>query len=132
MPSEYKGVLDPRGHTEHIDEYLKQHSGTVFNEWIYGSDLALQQSNKYFIDTRNIIFSDKVNQEYDLFMAQPQVGFPAIANYGFKYFLIGDSHPDLLNWMRASGNFREVIKDESATLFERTEIKYIENPSEMH
>jgi hypothetical protein len=118
LPNSKGEAFSKDTHLPVIDAYLKTQSGSIFNDWIYGSDLALQQPNKYFIDARNIIFTDQVNAQYDHFFRDPQAGFQDLQKYDFKYFLIGDKHPQVKKWMEASGKFKIIINEGPATLYE--------------
>lgn len=75
--------LDPRTHSDEIDAYLRSHEGTVYNDYALGSDLALEQPNKHFLDSR-IIFSDEDDRAYEDSKTNPH----AVDKYGFKYFVV--------------------------------------------
>jgi hypothetical protein len=119
LPPATKDVYDKEARSEKIDVFLQNNSGNVFNSWIYGSDLALSQKNKYYIDTRNIIFPKKIFDDYLLFLNQPQTAFPVISSYNFRFFLIHEDHQILLNWLRSRPDFELVVSDPPAFLFEK-------------
>lgn len=121
LPLEFQSSISSQFHLKQTSAYLKQQSGTIFNDWVYGSDLALQQNNRYFIDTRNIIFSDQVDHEYDLFISSPELGFATIDRYGFRFYLISAKHGPLLAWMKKSDQFKLIMQEDAAFLFERVQ-----------
>lgn len=106
-------------HAPKITSYLKDNPGPVFNDWNYGGDLALSQKNPYFIDSRNVIFSDMTFSLYTEFMADPEKGFKKIEKFEFQFFLIGDRYPIAQTWLQASAKFRPVLRDRAATLYQR-------------
>lgn len=104
---------------EKINTFLQNHSGDIFNTWGYGSDLALAQTNKYFIDTRNIIFSDDVNRQYEDFINHPDENSEVLTRYNFKYFLVNKDHKLLYRWFSNQNGFKLILEEGPAGLFEK-------------
>lgn len=119
LPESLKSVYDTNYKISAIAEFLQNNSGNIFNSWEYGSDLALSQKNKYFIDTRNIIFSDETNFEYDKFISEPEKYSYLIDKYDFKFFLIHQKHQPLVSWLKDQPNIRLVVAEKSALLFQK-------------
>ena len=117
LPEKYSSTFNQDYRVEKINQFLSTHEGPIFNSWEYGSDLALVQNNKYFIDTRNIIFSDRVDHEYDLFLKQPTSDF--VSKYQFKYLLLHKPKPGLLSWIKLQSDYSLVIEEGPAMLFEK-------------
>lgn len=119
LPAGYQLTYNRNYRVEKINAYLNTHSGPIFNSWEFGSDLALEQKNKFFIDTRNIIFTDAVNDEYDKFNRQPEHSSEFLIKYGFKFFVIHERRKKLTDWLRSQPDIRLVMTEGPAFLFEK-------------
>ena len=119
LPEKLQSTYNRNYRVGKISAYLMNNPGPIFNSWEYGSDLALVQKNRYFIDTRNIIFSDAVDREYDLFINRPETGIDLTAKYHFKYFLVHGRRIKLLEWLKAQSDIKLVIEEGPAFLFEK-------------
>lgn len=119
LPAGYRPIYNKNYRVEKINAYLSSHSGAIFNSWEFGSDLALAQKNKYFIDTRNIIFTDAVNAEYDAFNRNPQLNTDFLIKYDFRFFLIHERRSGLIEWLKRRPDIRLVLVEGPALLFEK-------------
>ncbi len=118
LPEKKRPVFDADTRVENINQYLNSHEGRIFNSWIYGSDLALAQKNQYYLDTRNIIFSDDSINNYQLFINQPEQGFERIKTWNFRYFLVHQDQQVLVDWLKSQRRFKMLLVEGPATLFE--------------
>jgi hypothetical protein len=119
LPAKYRPVYDPDSYPPAALAYLKNHSGNIFNSWQFGSELPLSQKNKHLIDTRNIIFTDGTLALYENFIADPEKAFSSISKFDFKFFLIHEKHKRILGWLARNGDFKLVVSDPPAYLYEK-------------
>lgn len=119
LPTKYQSTFDPNYRAERINAFLEISQGNVFNTWEFGSDLALGQKNRYFIDTRNIIFSNSVENEYINFLYEPEKNRDFLIKYRFKYYVIHGGYSKLKAWLESQSDFKLVIDEPPAFLFEK-------------
>jgi hypothetical protein len=120
LSTEYKAIYNKNYRVEKINNYLATQDGTIFNSWQFGSDLILTQKNKIFIDTRNIIYTDKVNEEYEGFMAKPNHYSYIITKYNLRYFVIHKNQVVLNTWLSQQPEIQLQLVDGPAFLYEKT------------
>lgn len=119
LPAKYQPTFDPNFRAEKINAFLETANGNIFNTWEFGSDLALGQKNKYFIDTRNIIFSNTIENEYVKFLYEPEKSHASLIKYRFKYYVIHRGYSRLISWLSSQPNFKLIMDDGPALLFEK-------------
>ncbi len=119
LPARYQPTFDAGYRAEKINAFLKTADGNIFNTWEFGSDLALGQKNKYFIDTRNIIFSNTIENEYVKFLYEPEKSRDFLIKYRFKYYVIHRGYSKLISWLGSQPNFKLIIDEGPALLFEK-------------
>ena len=119
LPEKYQSTFDSNYRAEKINSFLVGANGNVFNTWEFGSDLALGQNNKYFIDTRNIIFSESVANEYVKFLYEPEKSRGFLTKYHFKYYVVHSNYSKLFAWLLTQPDFKLVIDEAPAFLFEK-------------
>ena len=119
LPKKYQPTFDPGYRAEKINAFLETANGNIFNTWEFGSDLALGQKNKYFIDTRNIIFSNTIEKEYVKFLYEPEKSRDFLIKYRFKYYVIHRDYSELIAWLGSQPNFKLIIDESPAFLFEK-------------
>lgn len=119
LPAKYQPTFDPGYRAEKINTFLESANGNIFNTWEFGSDLALGQKNKYFIDTRNIIFSNTIENEYVNFLYEPEKNQAFLIKYRFKYYVVHRGYAQLISWLGAQPNFKLIIDEGPALLFEK-------------
>ncbi|MEQ1723397.1 MAG: hypothetical protein ABL930_09495 [Pseudobdellovibrio sp.] len=117
LPQDLQPVFDLNTHAPKISEYLKTNNGRVFNSWSYGSSLALTQPNFYFIDTRNIIFSDEIVKEYKDFVRFPELNEGIPDRYEVSYVMVNKQDLALLTWLQQSARFELVLDEDPAYLY---------------
>ena len=117
LPKDLQPIFDSNTYAPKIFEYLKNHNGRVFNSWSYGSSLALDQPNLYFIDTRNIIFNDKTVKEYKDFVRSPELNEGLPDRYEISYIMVNKQDFALLNWLQQSARFELVLDEDPAFLY---------------
>lgn len=119
LPDSYAKRYDNTSSSD-IVNYLKKFSGKkIFNSWIIGSHLAYGQSNQIFIDTRNIIYSDSIFNDY--MNIQNNVNNQAeslLAKYQVDFVVTEPAKP-LAQVLKTSQNWTFIMKDDSYSLFER-------------
>ena len=118
LSPENRSVYHTELRSEKINAFLQTKTGNIFNGWEYGSDLALEQPNKYFIDTRNVIFPDRINLEYEKVASRPAKNKDLLKKYDIKYFIVNDKQFALLNWLEQTTGCTKIIQDDLAYLFE--------------
>jgi hypothetical protein len=120
LSAEYQAIYNSNYRLENINNYLAAKEGAIFNSWQYGSDLILTQKNKIFIDTRNIIYTNKVNEEYEGFMAKPDNYSYIISKYNLRYFVIHKNQVVLNTWLSQKQGVQLQLVDGPAYLYEKT------------
>ena len=90
----------------------------IFNDWEYGSFLSLSQLHPYFIDTRNIIYSDADFETY----LNVVNGMPrwenAINRYNIRYILLNKLlRTKLIAILGASGRWEKVMENEGTIMY---------------
>lgn len=121
LPEQFAPLYNPESEVPpEIVTALHEHQGRLFNDWNYGSDLALKQDNKDFIDIRNIIFSNEVVDDY-YHIANPDAGSEKLLEkYKIDLALIdGLRHPGAVQWFASQDNFRQIAQQGAVVLFER-------------
>lgn len=118
LPKEFKNVFMLGERPENILTLLSQNKERVFNSWDFGSNLSLERTGQYYIDTRNIIFSDKVINLYDNFLAQPDKYWPELKAYSPVYFLMHDKHKQVLKWLKDNPSCKFVMAEDLANLYD--------------
>lgn len=121
LPSKYQATYDTNYRPEKIIGFLENANGNIFNTWEFGSDLALGQKNKYFIDTRNIIFPVKIENEYVNFLYEPEKNRDFQIKYRFKYYVIHSGYSNLIDWLTIQPDFKLIIDESPALLFEKVD-----------
>ncbi|MGZ3689895.1 MAG: hypothetical protein ACXVAX_00240 [Pseudobdellovibrio sp.] len=111
--------------SDKINTYLQQNQGAIFNTWVYGSELALSQKNKYFIDTRNIIFPDEIDKEYSFILKEPQAHLDLLKKYDIRYFIIQPEEQALYKWLNSNKNCQLDLDDVSILLFKCNTTAYL-------
>ena len=119
LPTKYQSTFDTGFRAEKINAFLESANGNIFNTWEFGSDLALGQKNKYFIDSRNIIFPNTVENEYVNFLYEPEKNRNFLIKYRFKYYVIHKGYSKLITWLESQSDFKLVIDESPALLFEK-------------
>lgn len=119
LPQTYTKRYDPTS-SFRIGNYLNHFSGKkIFNSWPIGSYLVYSQPNQIFIDTRNIIYSDAVFNDYmntqantngqaEEFLAQHQIDYA-----------VSETTSPLSQTLKTSQNWTFIMEDEGYALFER-------------
>lgn len=92
----------------------------VFNDWEYGSYLALAQKHPIFMDSRNIIYDAKEFQDYlDILEANPNWG-QILAHYQIGYVLLNKVYrTNLIEALHASTSWQLLLEDKDTVLFKR-------------
>lgn len=118
LPTEFKNVFVLGERPENILALLSKNKERVFNSWDFGSNLSLERTGQYYIDTRNIIFSDEVINLYDNFLAEPTKYWPELKAYSPVFFLMHDKHKSVLNWLKDNPSCKFVMAEDLANLYE--------------
>ena len=119
LPPEKREVFDNSAPFEFAN-YLSTTSDNdpVFNDWDYGSFLSLSQPHRYFIDTRNIIFSRADFQTY-LGVVNGRPGWETVlAKYKIRYVLLSKSlRENFIAKLSESSQWRKVLENDDTVLF---------------
>lgn len=118
LPTYFQDTFNKASRSEAVNRYLAGNTDRIFNTWDYGSDLSLVQNGRYFIDTRNIIFSDEIEKLYENFILHPDTHWTRIAAFKPKYFYIHAKHGHVINWLKSRSDCRLVVEDHPAYLWE--------------
>lgn len=103
-----------------ISEYLNNSTGKkIFNDWILGSFFSYSQNNQIFIDTRNIIYSDKIFGDYvKIMLNKNEQAEKMLAEYQIDY-VISNKTNALSNALKSSMNWTFIMEDNGYSLFEK-------------
>ena len=121
LPDSKKAVYDTST-VEIFSNYLNKTEdiAPLFNNWDYGSYLILSQKHPIFIDTRNIIYSDKEFFEYQKMVEGHDDWKQIIEKYKIKYILLNKKMNSLIiAKLKTESQWENVLMDENAILFEK-------------
>jgi hypothetical protein len=95
------------------------HHGTVFADWIYGSFLMLEQPNRIFLDTRNIIYSDSEVQEFTRIINGDPAWRDFFSRYGVDFVVLEKPRSNLANALSQDPAWTLSVENENTLLFQR-------------
>ena len=105
-----------------IADYLNHtvDNDVVFNDWGYGSFLILAQKHPIFIDTRNIIFSNKDMHECASVFRAVSGWETILEKYKARYIILNTTmHAPLTESLEKSSKWELVMKEKSSLLFRK-------------
>ena len=120
LPRRYSSKYDETSCFK-IAEYLKSfQSKRIFNEWILGSFLIYTQDNKVFSDTRNIIYSDSVMNDYTRIVKNSDnVALKLLKKYSADFVIARSDRLPLLQALSSSPDWTFILDDSGYRLFQR-------------
>ena len=104
-----------------VFHYLKKVDGqkNIFNDWLLGSYLTLLPDTKIFIDTRNIIYSDQIDRDYEnIYKNDFKQSENVFSSKNINYILI-KSNSTLAQSLQSSPNWSLVMTEGLYVLYKK-------------